>query len=271
MKRLPYFVVDAFASRVFQGNPAGVCPLEQWLPDPVLQAIAAENNLAETAFFVPDGEAYRLRWFTPTREVPLCGHATIAAAFAIFARLRPDQEQISFLTLSGPLTVRRDGGWFELDLPRYAPAEVEQPPAALAAGLGTEPTTVLRVEEDPNYYVVLADEEAILGVRPRHDVLATLHPYGVAVTAPGRNADFVSRYFAPSYGIPEDPVTGSIHAALTPYWAARLGRSSLRAAQLSARGGELRCRLGAGRVQVAGRAASYLEGTITVPLSQNSP
>jgi PhzF family phenazine biosynthesis protein len=264
-------VVDAFASRVFQGNPAGVCPLERWLPDGLLQAIAAENNLAETAFFVPDGEAYRLRWFTPTQEVPLCGHATIAAAFAIFARLRPELEEISFLTLSGRLTVRRDGEWLELELPRYDPVEVEQSPAALVAGLGTEPKAVLRVEEDPNYYVILADEGAIRALRPRHDVLATLHPYGVAVSAPGHDADFVSRYFAPSYGIPEDPVTGSIHAGLTPYWAARLGRSTMRAAQLSPRGGELRCRLGADRVHLAGRAAGYLEGTITVPLSQNSP
>lgn len=265
MERLPYFVVDAFASEVFRGNPAGVCLLERWPADGLLQAIAAENNLAETAFFVPDGAGYRLRWFTPTQEVPLCGHATLAAACIILTRLRPELEEVRFQTLSGPLAVRRDGEWLELDLPRYTLSRVEQPPAALAAGLGIDTSVVFSVEENPDYYVMTADEDTVRGVRPRLDLLAALHPYGVAVSAPGGGTDFVSRYFAPSYGIPEDPVTGSIHAALTPYWSARLGRSTLRAAQLSARGGELRCRLLAERVRVAGRAAAYLEGTISVP------
>lgn len=264
LERLPYFAIDAFASEVFQGNPAGVCPLERWLPDRLLQAIAAENNLAETAFFVPAKAGYHLRWFTPIQEVPLCGHATIAAAFVILTRLHPELQDVQFQTLSGPLTVRRDQEWFELDLPRYTPIQVEHPPSVLAAGLGVEASVVLRVEEDPNYYVIVADEETVLGVRPQLDVLAGLHPYGVAVSAPGRRADFVSRYFAPSYGIPEDSVTGSIHAPLTVYWAARLGRATLHAAQLSRRGGDLRCRLTAERVSVAGRAVAYLDGTITV-------
>ncbi|HEX6533731.1 MAG TPA: PhzF family phenazine biosynthesis protein [Gemmatimonadaceae bacterium] len=266
MEQLRYFVVDAFTSHVFHGNPAGVCPLERWPSDDLLQAIAAENNLAETAFFVPDRAGYHLRWFTPTQEVPLCGHATLATAFVIFGRLRPELRDVRFQTRSGPLTVRRDDEWLELELPRYTPARLEVPPRSLGDGLGIEASEVLRVEEDPNYYVIVADEATVRGVRPRLDVLAALHPYGVAVSAPGRSADFVSRYFAPSYGIPEDPVTGSIHAALTPYWAARLNRSSLRAAQLSRRGGELRCRLTAERVLVAGRAAAYLEGTIAVPV-----
>jgi PhzF family phenazine biosynthesis protein len=270
MQRLPYFVVDAFASHVFQGNPAGVCPLVRWLPDSLLQAIAAENNLAETAFFVPDGSGFHLRWFTPTQEVPLCGHATLATGFTILTRLRPELKEVRFRTLSGPLTVRRDEEWFELDLPLYAPVRLVQPPSLLEAGLGIKAHEVCRVEQDPNYYVILADEEAVCGVCPKLDVLARLHPYGVAVSAPGQRADFVSRYFAPSYGIPEDPVTGSIHAALTPYWAARLNRSTLSAAQLSPRGGELRCQLVAERVCVAGRAAAYLEGTITVPLATDA-
>jgi PhzF family phenazine biosynthesis protein len=265
MERLPYFVVDAFASHVFQGNPAGVCPLDRWLPDSLLLAIAAENNLSETAFFVPAEDGYHLRWFTPTQEVRLCGHATLATAFTIFTRLQPELREVRFRTLSGPLTVRRDEEWLELDLPRYTPVRLEQLPSALEAGLGIEVGEVFGATQDPNYYVIVADEETVRGVRPQLDILASLHPHGVAVSAPGRSADFVSRYFAPSYGIPEDPVTGSIHAALTPYWAARLGRSIMCAAQVSRRGGELRCRLAAERVYVAGRAAAYLEGTITVP------
>ncbi len=264
MPRLRYFVVDAFASRVFQGNPAGVCPLERWLPDSLLQAIAAENNLAETAFLVDRGAGYHLRWFSPTHEVPLCGHATLAAAFVVFTFLRPGLDRVSFETLSGGLAVCRRGEWLELDLPLLVPSPVQRPPDALALGLGVEPEAVLQVDADPNYYAVVGDEDTVVGVRPRLDLLAGLHPYGVVVTALGGAADFVSRYFAPSYGIPEDPVTGSIHAALTPYWAARLGRTSLRALQLSRRGGELRCRLENGRVLVAGRTALYLEGTIEI-------
>ena len=265
MQQLPYFVVDAFASRLFQGNPAGVCMLHSWLPDKQLQAIAAENNLSETAFFVPHGSAYRLRWFTPTAEVPLCGHATLATAFAIVKHLSPELTEVRFDTRSGILTVRRDGEWYELDLPLYAPQPAGQPPGELEAGLGVEASEILTTEQDFNYYVVVADEETVGALHPSFETLAGLHPYGVAVTAPGRRTDFVSRYFAPSYGVPEDPVTGSTHAALVPYWADRLQRTSLSAAQLSARGGELRCRVQDDRVRVAGQAVTYLEGTIFVP------
>ncbi len=265
MQQIPYFVVDAFASRVFQGNPAGVCPLERWLPDEELQAIAAENNLSETAFFVPQDSGYHLRWFTPRTEVPLCGHATLATAFAIVRHLDPALNEIRFQTLSGILTVRRAGDWYELDLPLYAPQPLQQPPAELEAGLGVEASEILCTEQDSNYYVVVAGEETVRALQPRFEVLARLHPFGVAVTARGRSTDFVSRYFAPSYGIPEDPVTGSTHAALVPYWAPRLKRTSLTAAQVSARGGELRCRLVNKRVRVAGQATTYLEGTIIVP------
>jgi PhzF family phenazine biosynthesis protein len=264
MIRLPYFVVDAFASAVFRGNPAGVCPLEHWLPNDLLQSIAAENNLAETAFFVANETGYHLRWFTPTQEVPLCGHATLASAFIVFNRLRPNLSEVRFETLSGPLSVSRDDGWLVLDLPRYTAIHEEQAPPQLQRGLGVHVVEVFRVDDDPNFFAVVDDEETVRQVQPRMDALAELHPYGVGVTAAGTSADFVSRYFAPSYGIPEDPVTGSTHAALTPFWASRLHRTTLRALQLSKRGGELRCELLDERVRVAGQAAEYLEGTISV-------
>ena len=263
--RLPYFVVDAFASAVFRGNPAGVCPLERWLPEETLQSIAAENNLAETAFFVAEERGYHLRWFTPTQEVPLCGHATLASAFVVFTRLRPELREVHFQTLSGPLSVVRDGDWLMLDLPRYSPVHSQDKLVDLERGLGVHVIEAFRVDDDPNYFAVVADAETVRQVHPRLDVLAQLHPYGVAVTAPGENADFVSRYFAPSYGIAEDPATGSIHAALTPYWSAQLHRTTMRALQLSHRGGELRCELLDQRVRVAGQAFEYLEGHITVP------
>jgi PhzF family phenazine biosynthesis protein len=263
--RLPYFVVDAFASAIFRGNPAGVCPLQRWLPEATLQSIAAENNLAETAFFVPDDPGYHLRWFTPTQEVPLCGHATLASAFIVFNRLQPDLRNVHFHTLSGPLSVARDGDWLVLDLPRYAPVHSQDKLPELERGLGVHVIEAFRVDDDPNYYAVVSDEETVRQVHPQLDVLAALHPYGVCVTAAGPSADFVSRYFAPSYGIPEDPATGSIHAALTPYWNAQLHRTTMRALQLSHRGGELRCELLDERVRVAGQAFEYLEGQITVP------
>jgi PhzF family phenazine biosynthesis protein len=263
MQRLRYFVINAFASEVFRGNPAGVCPLDAWLPDPLLQAIAAENNLSETAFFVPNQTGYRLRWFTPTQEVSLCGHATLAAAFTIFTHLRPELAEICFESASGPLFVRRQqGGLLELDFPALAAEPQTSPPAELLAGLGVEARSVLRRE--PNYYVIVETEEIVRAVKPNLHLLSGLHPYGVALSARGRQFDFVSRYFAPSYGIPEDPVTGSIHCALAPYWAKILGKSTLRAFQASARGGELLCRMEGERVRLAGRAAAYLEGTIAI-------
>lgn len=265
MQQLRYFVVDAFASGLFTGNPAGVCVLDRWLPDAVLQAIAAENNLAETAFLIAEGEDFRLRWFSPLQEVPLCGHATLAAAYVVCTHLRPGQEEVTFETLTGPLIVSRRAEWFELALPRFSLDPVEQPPAELRDGVEVDAAAVFRLEQDPNYYLVVADEQTVRSLRPRLDLLSELHPYGVVVTARGESADFVSRYFAPSYGIPEDPVTGSIHAALTPYWAKQLGRTSLRALQLSRRGGELHCRLEPDRVCVAGQVAPYLEGRILLP------
>ncbi|MCI0538923.1 MAG: PhzF family phenazine biosynthesis protein [Verrucomicrobiales bacterium] len=261
MQRLRYFVIDAFATEVFRGNPAGVCPLDAWLPDSLLQAIAAENNLSETAFFVPDETGYRLRWFTPTQEVPLCGHATLAAAFTIFTLIRPDLAEICFQSASGPLFVRHlQWNSLELNFPALAAEPDASPPGELLAGLGVEPRCILR--SDQNYYVIVDSEEIVRAAKPNLQLLSTLHPRGVALSARGEQGDFVSRYFAPSYGIPEDPVTGSIHCALAPYWAKQLGKSTLRAHQASARGGDLLCTVAGDRVRLAGRAMPYLEGTI---------
>ena len=269
MQQLPYFVIDAFASRLFRGNPAGVCALNDWLPDETLQAIAGENNLSETAFFIPGDSSYKLRWFTPKAEVPLCGHATLATAFAIVRHFSPDLTDLHFDTRSGILTVRRiaegDSEWYELEFPLYLPLPAEHPPAELEAAIGAEPVEILATAEDLNYYVVVADEGTVRALEPDFGMLAELRPHGVAVTARGASADFVSRYFAPGYGIPEDPVTGSTHTALTPYWAARLQKTSLSAAQLSQRGGELRCRVAGDRVRIAGQAITYLEGAIFIP------
>lgn len=260
---LPIYQVDAFTDEVFRGNPAAVCPLDEWLPDETLQSIAAENNLSETAFLVAEGEGWRLRWFTPREEVPLCGHATLASAFVLF-RDHPEQQELRFATASGELRVRRAEDGFTLDFP-VVPARVrDDPPAELLEGLGVTPVEILASEDDPNWIAVLESETDVIAVRPRLDVLERLHPYGVVVTAPGVAADFVSRYFAPSFGIPEDPVTGSIHCALAPYWAGRLGHTRLRARQLSARGGALTCELSADRVLLTGQAVLYLEGEITL-------
>jgi PhzF family phenazine biosynthesis protein len=257
---LPIFQIDAFTDAVFSGNPAAVCPLDSWLDTGVMQKIAAENNLAETAFFVANGDGYDLRWFTPTLEVELCGHATLASAFLIFERLAPQTERIRFQTRSGELTVARRDGLIYLDFPAY-PGSVVDCPLALADGLGITPLEVL---EGPNYMAVFPSEADIAALSPNMDVLATLHPRGVIATAPGDACDFVSRYFGPSFGVPEDPVTGSAHCMLTPYWAARLGKDRLEARQISARGGRLRCEDRGDRVGIGGQAVLYLEGRITV-------
>ncbi len=263
MARLSIYQVDAFSSEIFGGNPAAVIPLEEPLDDKTLQAIAAENNLSETAFITEAGQHFQLRWFTPTTEVPLCGHATLASAWVIFNDLWPDLERILFSTLSGELSVvRADNGMLEMDLPRQTIVEESSPPEALLAGLNIQPTSVFRVEGDSNYLAVFDGEDSIRGIRPDMALFRTLERRGVIVTAPGKDCDFVSRYFAPSMGIDEDPVTGSIHCALMPFWAPRLGRDQLLARQLSARGGELHCRLAGERVIVAGQATPYMKGEI---------
>ncbi len=256
---LPLFHVDAFAARPFAGNPAAVCPLVEWLDDELLRAVAAENNLSETAYFVPRGENYELRWFTTRSEVKLCGHATLAAAFVILQILEPGHNSVRFETrFSGPLTVSRDGDWLAMDFPALPPWTCTDAPEALIEGLGKRPTELLQIED--NYFAVYGSEEDVRLIRPKFRLLEKLHPAGVAVTAPGVDADFVSRYFVPSYGIPEDPVTGSTHCSLAPYWAQRLGKTSLRARQVSERGGEMWCEAKDNRVILKGSAVLTLRG-----------
>ncbi len=256
--KLKQYQVDAFARRVFEGNPAAVCPLDAWLDDALLQAIATENNLSETAFFVPSGEGFALRWFTPAAEVDLCGHATLAAAHVLFKILGYPQPAIAFATRSGKLTVERRKGLLAMNFPSDPPQSCP-PPAALLAGLGRRPVEVLAAAD---YVAVFADEAEIRALAPDLAQLGQLDRRGVCVTAPGLTVDFVSRFFAPKLGIPEDPVTGSAHCELTPYWAARLGKTSLTAYQASRRGGEVLCALDGKRVILQGRAVTFMTAEI---------
>ncbi|AOS43741.1 putative isomerase YddE [Lacunisphaera limnophila] len=260
--KLPLYWIDAFASQVFTGNPAAVVPLDTWLPDGLMQRIAFENGLAETAFFVPVGAGrYHLRWFTPGAEVDLCGHATVATAFTLFTALGFSGPVITFDSRSGPLPVRRlPDGKIELDFPAR-PALPVPPPAALVQGLGATPAYYAQAQANLAVFNTAAEVRAL---RPDFGALATLEQYGTIVTAPGEDCDFVSRFFAPRVGVPEDPVTGSAHCVLTPYWAARLGKTKLHARQLSARGGELWCEQAGDRVKIAGHAVLYLKGEIAV-------
>jgi PhzF family phenazine biosynthesis protein len=258
---LPVFHVDAFTSRSFAGNPAAVCPLNSWLDDAFLRSVAAENNLPETAFFVPNGDFYELRWFTPRCEVKLCGHATLASAFVIMRILAPKVNSVRFETRrSGVLTVSRDGDLLEMDFPSLPPWKCQDAPRELMEGLRRDPVSVLRIED--NYFAVYDREEEITRIQPNLHLLENLHPAGVAVTAPGDECDFVSRYFAPSYGVPEDAVTGSTHCSLAPYWAQRLDKANLYARQLSERGGELWCEVKEKRVILKGNAVLTLRGEL---------
>jgi predicted PhzF superfamily epimerase YddE/YHI9 len=260
---LPVFHVDAFTAQRFRGNPAAVCPLTGWLDDGALRAVAAENNLSETAFFVPRGDDYDLRWFTPRCEVKLCGHATLASAFVVLQILETSRDLVRFRTRSsGVLTVCRDGDLLAMDFPLLAPWACPNPPAALIEGLGVLPATVVQIEDD--YFAVYEREEEVRRIRPDFRVLEKLHPAGVAVTARGEDADFVSRFFVPSYGIPEDPVTGSTHCSLAPYWAERLGKTSLYARQISQRGGEVWCEVKGERVILKGNAVLTLRGELLI-------
>jgi predicted PhzF superfamily epimerase YddE/YHI9 len=258
--RLAMYQVDAFTGKVFSGNPAAVCPLERWLDDGVMQAIAAENNLSETAFFVRDGDGYEIRWFTPVQEVNLCGHATLASGFVVFHHIDRAAPAVTFRSKSGKLAVTRDGDRLCLDFPSWVPSPCARPPA-LDAALGRAPREVLRSED---YLAVYEREEDVRALAPRMDQVATLDVLGVIATAPGDHSDFVSRFFAPRAGVPEDPVTGRAHCTLTPYWSARLGKKKLRGLQVSRRGGELWCEDRGARVSICGRAVQYLEGAIEV-------
>lgn len=272
---LEIFQIDAFTEVRFRGNPAAVVPLNEWLSDDILMNIAAENNLAETAFFVPQGDDFHLRWFTPATEVVLCGHATLATSFVIFERLKLKERSIRFHTLSGELVVdRSDSGEMTMTFPKGNLECEKRPyqsiPDQLFKSLGLEMTAntfegdIFKGQHNPNYYVVLEDEEAVKAIQPDFNIMAEMHPMAVVVTAKGRDVDFVSRSFGPSYGIPEDPVTGSTHCYLVPYWAQKLNKTEMLAYQASARGGYLKCRLEEENVLLSGRAVQYLHGTITI-------
>jgi PhzF family phenazine biosynthesis protein len=265
--KLPLYWVDAFTDQPFHGNPAAVVPLEQWLPDVTMQRIAFENGLAETAFFVRTGpDRFHLRWFTPVVEVDLCGHATLAAAFTLFTQLDFANEVVTFDSRSGPLLVTRQaGGRLELDFPASSPRPgLDAATSQLVAGaLGRAPEWL--GESTLDLFAVVPDEATVRALQPDFAKVATAGRRGLIVTASARaGCDFVSRFFAPQSGITEDPVTGSAHCALVPYWAARLGKTRLHARQVSARGGELFCELRGDRVGIAGHAVLYLRGEIEI-------
>jgi PhzF family phenazine biosynthesis protein len=260
--RTPIYQIDAFASRRFTGNPAAVMPMDSFLEDSVLQAIAAENNLSETAFLVPEGGDYRLRWFTPATEVPLCGHATLASAAVVMERLKPGRSRVIFHSASGPLTVKRTDAGYVMDFPAR-PSELASTPPGLVEALGIVPVEVLA--NAFNYMALLESAQVLRELAPDMAALARMDRPGVIVTAREDGLyDFVSRYFAPAKGIPEDPVTGAAHCMLTPYWAKRLSKTMFRAYQASRRGGEITCRLAGDRVELEGTCVFYLEGEVEI-------
>ncbi len=257
------YIVDAFADQPFHGNPAAVVPLETWLPDTLMQQMAMEHNLAETVFFVREGEGYRIRWFTPVSEVDLCGHATLAAAFVIAQVVTPGVVQVDFVSRSGPLGVSVRNEVYTLDFPSRPPQKVDVDPQ-VEPGLGGSPQVVLAARD---YLAVYRTAAEVRALRPDMGMLAKVDRFAVIATAPGDEAgvDFVSRFFAPAQGVPEDPVTGSAHSTLIPYWAERLGKTDMVARQLSPRGGELFCRARGERVDIGGRAVLYAKTEIYIP------
>jgi PhzF family phenazine biosynthesis protein len=257
--KIPMYQVDAFAESVFSGNPAAICPLEAWLPDEKMQAIAAENNLSETAFFVRNGKGYKLRWFTPGVEIDLCGHATLATASVILNDLTPGERSVSFETKSGTLTVTRDGDLYSMDFPSRPPQACPDAYPGLVPALGGKPEAVLAARD---YFVVYGSEEELRALKPDMAGLMKVDRFAVIASAPGREFDFVSRFFAPAKGVPEDPVTGSSHCSLVPYWSQRLGKKKLHAFQASPRGGELWCEDRGERVTMSGKAVRFFEGNI---------
>lgn len=254
------FQVDAFASRLFAGNPAGVVPLDVWLEDEVMQRIAMENNLAETAFFVPQDDHFHIRWFTPKVEVDLCGHATLATAHVLFQHLGFEKDELFFSSRSGMLRVFREGKRYILDFP---PDELDpaEPPAGMVSALGKEPMFSYRGHTD--YMLVYEKQSDIEQMKPDFTALGKIDARGVIVTAPGEWTDFVSRFFAPQVGINEDPVTGSAHTSLVPYWSRQLAKTELTARQLSERGGDLFCKNRGNRIEIGGEAVTFFEGSIS--------
>ncbi len=260
--QIPLYQIDAFAARPFEGNPAAVCPLEKWLPDEVMQAVAAENNLSETAFFVPTRDGFHIRWFTPASEVDLCGHATLASAHVLFDHLGHEEGEIVFASRSGPLRVRKDGAHLVMDFPAQPATPCDTPPAIVRA-FGRQPRECLKSED---YLVVFEDASDVRAAQPDFAALTELDLRGVIITAPSSHHDFVARFFAPKLAVPEDPVTGSAYTQLAPYWADRLGKQKFCARQLSRRGGEVTCEVVGDRVFIAGTAVPYLRGHIEIPL-----
>ncbi len=259
--KLTLYQVDAFTDTQFHGNPAAVCPLTAWLDDELLQAIAEENNLSETAFYVPEGDHFLIRWFTPICEVDLCGHATLATGYVLFHHRNYAGPTITFSSRSGRLTVRKEGENLILDFPADNPVPVPSPPG-LAEAMGVPPLEVYRGKDD--FLAIYTDQTVVENLRPDYARVEKIPCRGIIVTAPGNNVDFVSRFFGPQSGIAEDPVTGSAHTTLVPYWSKRLGKTTLLATQVSKRRGDLRCVLKANRVEIGGRACTYMVGEITL-------
>jgi len=258
---LQFYQVDAFTDKLFGGNPAGVCPLEKWIPDDVMQKIAMENNLSETAFFVNEDDGYRIRWFTPKVEVNLCGHATLASSHVIFNHLGCDCDRITFQSRSGILNVSREGELLILDFPANKPQRAALPEDFVQA-LNITPIQCHRGKED--YLLLYKSQQEIEALIPDFRRLEKTDARAVIVTAPGSKCDFVSRFFAPRVGVDEDPVTGSAHTVLIPFWAEKLNKTEMNALQLSRRGGTIFCRLNGDRVDIGGKAVTYLKGEISV-------
>ncbi len=256
--KLRQFQVDAFASRRFEGNPAAVCPLKEWLSDDLMQSIAAENNLSETAFFVPAQSGFHLRWFTPVAEVDFCGHATLASGHVLFDALDYEKQSVVFETRSGEMTVERSGKLYVMNFPAQPPKPCS-PPKALIEALGAKPTEVLAADD---YLAVFESQAVVQSLAPDFARLGDLDLRGVIATAPGDDHDFVSRFFGPKLGIDEDPVTGSAHCELTPYWSKRLSKKQLRARQISRRGGDVLCEIAGDRVRLKGSAVTFMVGEI---------
>ena len=257
---LSIYQIDAFSSCVFKGNPAAVCPLDEWLPDEIMQSIAEENNLSETAFFVPKDDGFHIRWFTPASEVDLCGHATLGSAYFLFNILGYEKEAIQFDSKSGILVVAKQDDWLTLDFPKQPPVSCETPKEIVLA-FNKEPIECMMSKD---IIAVFENEIDIESANPNFEQLKKLDSRGVIITAKSMRYDFVARFFAPKYGIPEDPVTGSAYTQLAPYWASKLGKQKFKVKQLSLRGGELYCEIRGDRVLISGKATKYMEGKITI-------
>ncbi len=261
--KLPVYKADAFTNKLFGGNPAAVCPLEEWLPDELMQQLAAENNLSETVFFVKEGDHYRIRWFTPGTEVKLCGHATLATAHIFYTELGYANDVILFNSLSGMLKVTlKEAGKYTLDFPASPPEAIDEIPAGIFDGLGIAACPVFKTSFD--YLVVMPSQKEVEALSPDFKILATVKARGVIATAKGDEADFVSRCFYPQSGIDEDPVTGSAHTIMVPYWAEQLNKTKMNAIQLSKRQGYLEVELNGDRVLMSGNVVTYLKGEYIV-------